>query len=75
MLRIRSFGRSSFAYYLTIRAQVTTCSRRSLATQQTGVKQPEIIKKNRQLVGRLLGNVVRESRGTAVYEKVEGIRE
>ena len=35
---------------------------------------PDALKHNRQLVGRLLGNVVRDSRGTAVYEKVENIR-
>ena len=34
----------------------------------------DAIKQNRQLVGRLLGNVVRDSRGKAVYEKVESIR-
>lgn len=48
--------------------------RRLLTDGATAVQPPDLVKKNRQLVGRLLGNVVRDSRGAAVYDKVESIR-
>lgn len=61
------------------RLRVTTCAptcapRRLLTDGATAIQPPDPVKKNRQLVGRLLGNVVRDSRGNSVYEKVELIR-
>lgn len=53
---------------------LTPLLHRQLTDGATAIQPPDAIKQNRQLVGRLLGNVVRDSRGKAVYEKVESIR-